>query len=159
MWGRVPQPQPGTRFSITGQLEETRALEIHVKLTRVEAAWESLGGMYSAGEAPGGPSSQLEGSAEALLPWGWGALCPPCPQGFAASPHHLAAGRLPARVGLCPLPRELQLPLREVFIYFNQYNEIVGDTPIYKMDTSQRSHWKGRLGQSLGSLSFALHTH
>lgn len=87
MWGCVPQPQPGMRFSITGQLEETRALEIHVKLTRVEAAWESLGGgMYCAGEARGGPGSQLEGSAEALLPCGWGALCPPCPQALLPHP-------------------------------------------------------------------------
>ena len=43
MWGHVPQPQSGTRFSVTGQLEETR--EIHMKFTCVEAAWESLGGM------------------------------------------------------------------------------------------------------------------
>lgn len=163
MWGCVPQPQPGMRFSITGQLEETPALEIHVKLTRVEAAWESLGG----GNVPcwGGTGwSRLTAGGKRRGPaalWVGGPLSS-LPPGFAASPHHLAVGRpptLPARLGLCPLPREPQLPLREFFIYFNQYNEIVGDTPIYKMDTSQRSQWKGWLGQSLGSLSFALHTH
>lgn len=56
-WSRVSQPEPGTCFSITGQLEQMRTLEIHVKLTRVEAAWENLGGMYGAGEARSHPSS------------------------------------------------------------------------------------------------------
>lgn len=42
-WSGVSQPQPGMCFSITAQLEETCTLEIHVKLTRMEAAWENWG--------------------------------------------------------------------------------------------------------------------
>lgn len=114
---RVRQPQSGMGFSIMGQLEETRTLEIHVKLTRVEAAWENLGGMYGAGEARSHPGSQPEVQREVQRPCclaGWGALCPPCPQGFAASPDHLAVGRsptLPACLGLCPLPQEPPAPI------------------------------------------------
>ena len=56
-----------------------------MKFTRVEAARESLGGMYGAGETRGGPGAQLEGSAEALLPWGGGPSVLPAPR--ALLPH------------------------------------------------------------------------
>lgn len=150
------------RFSITGATRRDSSLRNPCETYTCGGCLGKPGGDVPCWGGTGRSRLKAGGKRRGPAALGVGVLCPPCPQGFAASPHHLAVGRpptLPARLGLCPLPREPQLPLREFFIYFNPYNEVVGDTPIYKMDTSQRSHWKGWLGQSLGSLSFALHTH
>lgn len=159
-WSRVSQPEPGTCFSITGQLEQMRTLEIHVKLTRVEAAWKTWGECTVPGRHGAIPAHSCRRKGKRRGPAALGGGGPSvllAPRALLSHPTTWQwAGRqccLPAW-GSAHFLRSPQLPLREFFIYFDQHNEILENTPIYKTDTSQRSHWKGQLRQSPGS---ALH--